>query len=467
MRSGFRKHTIILQLALLLASLVVISGCWIPLPEETAIVVEVFDAQGNPVDGVTFLLDGTEHITGSQTVAGQVFVNLNEGKNYTLQLDTNSLVDPQGGIGWVPLAYKMSGDTSALAFTNKPFVGSSEVLIVPVDKGEFWRVIFYLDDILKSPMDNQWLTDGLDTANDYRTADTDEFTNSPNPTFWWRQDPSLGETVNFTFQLWRDDDGDTRYPLGVMNEADYNAFSKTPDWEEANQAMFSTVVYSSGGSVWPLGWTYAYAGSPLGTSPASGEGEYVWRVIQENPDSGALIKTKLGAFYTYSGYYYASTESGSLDMSGSGPSANVNHRAIFNVVEGATPAGVMEASFDSVSSNRYQQRTAAQHSSSLAAGSGTTNQLTILYNTDEDGQAVVSQEAGGGHLGIIRVLATNKQRILLTPVPTPKPHLQGKEFQMSYFTDTDQFDTFPIPLFGGNIFYLGTLDDPDYQDPLW
>ena len=461
MNSGFKERILIFQFALLFVSMAVISGCWIPLPEETAIVVEVLDGQGNPVDGVSLLLDGTDTIvTGSQNNEGQVFVSLNQEGDHTIQLDTATLIDPQGGIAWMPLAYQISGDVSALAFTNKPFVGSNDVLIIPVNDDEITVATFYLDDILKSPRDNQWLTDGLDPGNPYRTANTDEFLANPRPVFWWRQDPSLGETVNFTFQLWEDDDGDTRYPLGVMNEADYSAFSKTPAWEEANQAMFSTVVYSSGSTVWPLGWTYAYAGSPLGTAPP--EGEYVWRVIQENPVRGVIVETKLSAFYTYSGYYYASTESGSLNMSS--PSTNADHRDAFNFVEAAIlSADVMGTLFDSTDSAGYRQRTAAQYSSSLGAGSGTTNQLSIHYITDEDGQAVVSPEVGGGYLGILRIVTTNKQR----PLPTPEPHLQGKEFLMSYFTDDDQFVTFPVPLFGGNIFYLGTLDDPDYQDPLW
>ena len=186
---------------------------------------------------------------------------------------------------------------------------------------------------------------------------------------------------------------------------------------------------------------------------------------------GVIVETKLSAFYTYSGYYYASTESGGLDMSqsgpwgiGGGPSSNADHRDAFNFVEAAIlSADVMDTPFDSTDSAGYRQRTAAQYSASLGTGSSSTNQLSILYNTDEDGQAVVSQEIGGGYLGILSIVTTNKQR----PLPTPEPHLQGKEFQMSYFTDDDQFVTFPIPLFGGNIFYLGTLDDPDYQDPLW
>jgi len=823
---GSRRFILILQFALLFTSLAVISGCWIPLPEETAIVVEVFDARGGPVDGVNLLLDGTDTIvTGSQLDAGQVFKSLSVEGDHTIQLDTATLVDPQGGIGWVPLASQISGELLPLSFANRPFAGGSDVLIVPVNKGEITVVTVYLDDVYKSPMDNQWLTDGFDSANPYRTSNADEFTNPPNPVFWWRQDPSLGTTVTFTFQLWEDDDGDTRFPLGVIDPAGYslamdpsNAGYKQPDWQvplagnqraetggvnqvtlwssqasdistpvdydlyyaptsqwnnldweknpvlrditpEGNdgaalkfaigsgttnagvvikngveytfalrardgasnldttgpistrratppgsasslgsvnivsavadsisggqididltcapaetlrvyaapsadfnarpfdirfirdiytcltppnsytldnlvngvtyavgfepfdasgnvgtassvviatpssasasdtiapfflgtpitvdtaglnpgqvrltiaaaadsnntsivirrvswspasftndlEAMlftdlnaspatslifadipsqipfnyavraiddhgnvsaifnsqvtltetdttgptwasdvsvfYSTISYApvTTTNVWDLGATWSYGsvtgGFALGQDPAQGEGEYVWRIIQENPVRGVSIDTKLGAFYTYSGYYYASTESGGLDMSssgpgrpGGGPSSNADHRDVFGFVEaGISSADVMGSPFDSTDSAGYRQRTASQYSASLAAGSSSTNQLTILYNTDEDGQAVVSQEAGGGYLGILRVFAANKQR----PLPTPEPHLQGKEFQMSYFTDTNQLVTFPVPLFGGGVFYFGLLADPDFQDPLW
>ncbi|MDT8396437.1 MAG: hypothetical protein RRA32_08350, partial [bacterium] len=83
---------------------------------------------------------------------------------------------------------------------------------------------------------------------------------------------------------------------------------------------------------------------------------------------------------------------------------------------------------------------------------------------DEDGVAVVSgEQGGGGFLGIIKVQAVNKQR----PLPTAEPHLQGKELQLSYFETDNDLATWPIPLFGGGIYYFGTLDEPDYQDPLW
>jgi hypothetical protein len=808
MKSGVRKNILILQLTLLVALMVVIPGCWIPQPEETAIVVEVFDAQGGPVDGVNLLLDSSDTlVTGTQLDAGQVFVSLSVEGDHTLQLDTATLIDPQGGTGWVPLASQVSGELSPVSFGNRPFAGGSNVLIVPVNKGEITVATFYLDDILKSPADNQWLTDGLDTGNSYRPDNTDEFGSNLLPTFWWRHDPSLGATTTHIFQLWEDDDGDTRFPQGVIDHVQYNtAMNSTsagyiqPDWqvplagiqraetagvntvtlwsslandsstpvdydlyyaptsqwnnadweknpvardialeavdgvarkfivpgsfnpevllkngvpytfalrardgasnldttgptstrkaippgstlpgtasivsavadsavggqididltcqpgddlrvyaapstdfnarpfdlrfirdtlfcpasgtvnpyvldwlvngvtyavgfepfdangnvgtassvamatpsytaaldttdptglsltvvstgngnvdvtvpavtdassvirriywapasfssnEEAmmfttlpsespavtlsltdipndipfnyvaraidsfgnssiaatqvafieadtsgptwasdDPAFFSTGSYSMGGTTWPLGNTWSYGSVPggfaLGQNPAQGQGEYLWRIIQENPVTGISRATKLGAFYTYSGYYYASTESGSLSMSS--PSSNANHLDALSFVEaGVLSDDVIGTPFDSTDSAGYRQRTAAQFSSSLAAGSGSANQLAIIYNTDEDGQAVVSQESGGGYLGILRVAAVNKQR----PLPTPEPHLQGKEFQLSYFTDDDQFVTFPIPLFGGDIFYLGTLDDPDYQDPLW
>jgi len=811
MRSGLKKYIPIPQFALLLALLVVTSGCWIPQPEETAIVVQVYDAQGGPVDGVNLLLDGSETlVTGSQQDAGQVFKSLSSEGDHTVQLDTTTLIDPQGGIGWVPLASQISGELAPLSFGNRPFAGGSDVLIVPVNKGEITVVTVYLDDIQKSPLDNQWLTDGSYPSpsnlslSPYRSGDnSDEFQDTPEPVFWWRTDPSLGATITYTFQLWEDDDADTRFPLGVIDHAQYTtamnpsapgyiqpdwqvplagvqraeagglnqvtlwssqandasapvdydlyyaptsqwnnadwennpvvrdvqgildgsaikfpvgagttnmgvvlkngveytfalrardgasnldttgpistrtatppgstppgsasiisavansslggqikidltcqpnddlrvyaapngdfnarpfdlrfirgfytcgtppnsyildnlvngvtyalglepydangnvgtassvamatasytaaldttaptgltltvtplgngnvdvmvsavadsssvvrriywapasftsneeammfttipssspsvtlplgdipngipfnyvaraidsfgnsaiaatqvslveADSTGPAWVSDDPAFFSTVSYSMGSTTWPLGVTWSYSGFAMGQTPGIGQGEYIWRVIQENPDRGVSIDTKLGAFYTWSGYYYASTQSGSFNMSA--PSSNADHRDAFNFVEaGILSADVMDTPFTSASSspNRYQQRTASEFSSSLSAGSGTTNQLTVLYNTDEDGQAVVSQEVGGGYLGILRIVTTNKQR----PLPTPEPHLQGKEFQLSYFTDDDRFVTFPAPLFGGDVFYLGTLDDPDYQDPLW
>jgi len=424
-----------------------------------AVVVETLDGEGNPVNGVELVLDWGETLTtGSQLNEGQVYKDLSLGGDHTLQLDADSLSDSQGGQGWVPLASRISGELESLSFGSRPFAGGSDALVFPTSPGAITVVTIHLADILVSPTDNQWLTDGLDAGNAYRTADTDEFAGSPRPVFWWRQDSSMGETVNFTFQMWEDDDDDTRYPMGVMNEADYSAFSKTPAWEESSQAMFTTVMYSSGGTDWPLGWTYAYAGSPLGTSPP--EGEYAWRVIQENPDRGIIRISKLGAFYTYSGYYYASTEAGSLAMAA--PSAKANHRDVFNFVEAAiSSADVIGAPFDSTDSTGYRQRTAAQFATDLAAGSSSTNQLKILYNTDEDGAVVVAQETGGGYLGILKVRTTNKSR----PHPTPEPWLQGKEFLLSYFSTDDELVTFPPPLFGGGIFYIGILDDPDWVEP--
>ncbi|MDT8365069.1 MAG: hypothetical protein RRA15_01075 [bacterium] len=813
MRSGFRKIIFVVQLALLLVSLAVISGCWILLPEETAIVVEVLGAKGGPVDGVSLLLDGSDTlITGS---AGQVFKSLSQEGDHTIQLDTATLIDPQGGIGWVPLASQVSGELAPRSFADRPFAGGSDVLVVPVNKGEITVVTVYLDDIQKSPLDNQWLTDGLDAANSYRTANTDEFGSNLRPTFWWRQDPSLGTTITYTFQLWEDDDADTRFPLGVVDHpqyktamdpsgpgylqpdwqvplagiqraeitstvnqvvvwssqasdastpidydlyyaptsqwskadweknpvlrdvqgifdgaaikipvgagtgntgvvlkngveytfalrardgasnldttgststrratppgsssslgsvsiisavadstvggqididltcqptdnlrvytapsSDFNArpfderfirdthlcpdsgtdsyvldrlvngktyavgfepfdangnvgtassvalatpsytaaldttaptgltltvtpmgngdvdvmvsavadsssvvrriywapasftsneeammfttypsaspqetlsltdipdgipynyvaraidsFGNSaiaasqvtltggdgigPTWASDDPAFFSTVSYSMGSTTWPLGATWSYGsaagGFALGQDPVQGQGEYVWRVIQENPDRGITRATKLGAFYSWSGYYYASTESERFNMSSSGPSSNADHRDVFSFVEGASnvlSADVMGTPFDSSDSAGYRQRTASQFSSSLAAGSWTTNQLTILYNTNAYGQAVVREisSPARGFAGILRVFSVNKQR----PWPTRGPHLQAKEFQLSYYDFSDELVNSPEPTFGGSgIFFFGTLDEPDYQDPLW
>ncbi len=805
---------------LVLALVAVTSGCWIPLPEETAIVVEVFDAQGGPVDGVSFLLDSAGTIvTGTQLNEGQIFESLTVEGIHTLQLETSSLIDPQGGMGWIPLASQISGELVPLSFGNRPYAGASDVLLVPVNKGEITVVSIYLDDALESPADNQWLTDGSNSSAFRPDNNTDEFQDSPQPMFWWRQDPSLGTTVITTFQLWEDDDTDTRYPLGIVDHVQYgsamdpsNVSYQAPDWqvplagiqraeasptanqvfvwssqanetpvkydlyyaptshwngsdlesnpvlrdlsggvtngsairfsvgngtsngglilkngvpytyalaardgssnldtvsagtprgeriatpreennllgdvtgfaitdttaggslslefncqfddslriyvapgtefgarpfdprfirdeilctgtptqydlyyllngitysvgvepfdsagnigtassviagrpvsnpadsgspgflgtplvvdtaglgpgevrltvaavadsaaqspvirrvywapaswtstEEAmpffelpaastyatvltnipsgvpynyvvraidsygnsaigdtqatlvesdtvgptwisdDQTFYSTFSYSAGSTVWPLGASWSYDGFALGRDPGQGAGEYVWRVLQENPDRGITRASKLGAFYTYSGYYYASTESSSLDMSqsgsgrpGGGPSPTVAHQNVFSFIEsGVLTADVMGTPFDSGDSSGYRQRSAATFSGSLAAGDSAANQLRILYNTDEDGVAVVSQETGGGYLGILRVLAVNKQ----LPLPTAEPHLQGKEFQLSYFTDApDDLVTFPIPLFGGGVYFSGTLDEPDYMDPLW
>lgn len=811
MRSGSGRNLLVPQVALVMLAAGMLPGCWIPLPEETAVVVEVLDSRGGPVDGVELLLDGTDTIiTGSQLNEGQVFKSLSTEGDHTIQVDTSTLIDPQGGVGWVPLASRISGELLPLSFGSRPFAGNSTaVLTVPVSKGEITVVTIYLADALVSPSDNQWLTDGSNASAYRPDNNVDEFRDSPEPVFWWRSDPSLGLTVNFTFQLWVDGDNDTRYPLGIVERAQYEAVMDDtdpsyvqPDWqvplagiqrvkaggvnqvilwsslasdpsdppsnpvdydlyyspesqwnnnewennrvirdisaegsldgsasrfivgagsanpgvllkngvrytfalrardgssnldtltstsirtgtppgnsstlgavtvlsgvadstvggsidlqyqcqegddlrvyaapfsdfssrpydgrfirdltvcgpadpntfrladlvngvtyslgiepfdasgntgtassiitatpslspsasdttppttplltvtptgngnvdltvsavadsssvirriywapaaftanEEAmaytdrpaspqttvslsdipnnvphnyvvraidsfgNSAIassqitlseadatgpvwasddpgfYATFSYSTAATVWPLGASWSYSGLGLGQDPALGQGEYVWRIIQENPERGVQRSTKLGAFYTYPGYYYASTQSGGLNMNF--PSGNADHRGVFLFVENALgSADVMGAPFDSSDSTGYRQRTAAMFGASLAAGSGTTNQLVLLYNTDEDGQAVVSPETGGGFLGIIKVLAVDKLR----PLPTPQPHLQGKEFQLSYFTTDDELVTFPVPIFGGNIYYTGNLDDPDFTDPRW
>ena len=813
MSSGFKERILIFQLALLFVSMVVVSGCWIPLPEETAIVVEVFDGQGNPVDGVELLLDGTDTIvTGSRNNEGQVFVSLNRGGDHTLQLYTATLIDPQGGIGWMPLASQISGERLPLSYLYRPFAGGSDVLIVPVNKGEITVATIYLDDIHKSPMDNQWLTDGSNPS-PYRPDDnTDEFRDNPEPVFWWRTDPSLGTTVTYTFQLWEDDDADTRFPLGVIDHAQYNtAMDSTnasyiqPDWQvplagvqraeasgvnqvtlwssEATEspvkydlyyapatqwtgtdwekfpvvrditdegvldgvainftigngttnpgvvlkngieytlglrardaasnldttgpistrratppgsgsslgavsiisavadstiggqidldltcqpgddlrvyaapsgdfndrpydirfirdiytcgfpysysltdlvngvtyavglepfdaswnvgtaatvwtatpssassvsdttapfflgtpltvdtiglnpgqvrltiaaaadsispvirrvswspasftndpeamlfidlndspvattilsdipnqipfnyavraiddygnvsavfnsqvtlseadstgptwasdvpAFYTTFSYSMGGTVWPLGATWSYgsaaAGFALGLDPVQGQGEYVWRVIQDNPVRGVTVETKLSAFYTYSGYYYASTESGGLSMSS--PSSNAYHLSVLNFIErGILAADVMDSPFDSSNPDGYRQRTAALYTDDLETGFGKTNQIFIFYPTDAEGEASVSQLLSNGNVvTFIDVFLQNKQSFV-TPSP---PHHQGKTLQLAFETPPgDQFLS-PFPFSSEDLLYFGNLNDPDYMDPLW
>ncbi|MDT8395831.1 MAG: hypothetical protein RRA32_05190, partial [bacterium] len=226
-------------MALLLTLAATTAGCCIPLPEETAIVVEVFDARGGPVNGVSFILDGSDTvITGTQFSYGQVFKSLSVAGPHDLQMEMDSLTDPQGGTGWVPLASQLSGELVPRPFGKRPFAGGSDILDVPVNKGEITVVSIYLDDLLKSPADNQWLTDGSNPSGFRAGNDTDEFRDSPEPVFWWRQDPSMGVTVDFTVQLWEDDDTDTRYPLGIADHVQYgaamnpaNAAYQAPDWQ--------------------------------------------------------------------------------------------------------------------------------------------------------------------------------------------------------------------------------------------
>ena len=310
MKSGFRKIILVVQLALLLVSLAVISGCWIPLPEETAIVIEAFDGQGNPLDGVVLLLDGSDTlVTGIQQNEGQVFVSLKSAGDHTIQLETTSLIDPQGGIGWMPLASQISGEVDPISFLYRPFAGGSNVLIVPVNKDEITVVTIYLDDMLKSPMDNQWLTDGSNPSPYRPDNNTDEFRDSPEPVFWWRADPSLGTTVTYTFQLWEDDDADTRYPLGVIDQAQYNiAMDPTgpgyvqPDWQvplagvqraEAASTVNQIVVWSSQASDVPnpIDYDLYYAprlqwdNNDWGNNP-------VLRDVQEILDGSAIKNTR-------------------------------------------------------------------------------------------------------------------------------------------------------------------------------
>jgi hypothetical protein len=186
---------------------------------------------------------------------------------------------------------------------------------------------------------------------------------------------------------------------------------------------------------------------------------------QSNSGTGVSRKTKLGAFYIWSGYYYASTESALPVMADS--SENVRHRDVFSFIEsGIASADVMGDPFDSSHPGGYRQRTTALFTGALASASTTINNLAIFYNTDEDGQALVFPATIGnisGYAGNLRIRAVNKQ----PPSPKLKPYLQNKEFRMSYFTGTDALVTDPEPSYGGSIYYLGTLEEPDFEDPRW
>jgi hypothetical protein len=295
---------------LVLALAAFTSGCWIPLPEETAIVVEVFDARGGPVNGVSFRLDASDTVTtGTQISEGQVFTSLSVAGNHTLQLETDSLVDPQGGLGWIPLASQFSDELVPLSFGNRPYAGASDVLLVPVNKGEITVVSIYLDDALESPADNQWLTDGANASGFRVDNNTDEFQDNPKPTFWWRQDPSLGATVITTFQFWEDDDADTRYPLGIVDHVQYESAMnpldvnyQAPDWQvplagiqraESASTANQVVVWSSQATETPVKYDLYYAptsywnGSDL-------ESNLVLRDLSGRVTDGSAIRFSVG-----------------------------------------------------------------------------------------------------------------------------------------------------------------------------
>lgn len=209
-----------------------------------------------------------------------------------------------------------------------------------------------------------------------------------------------------------------------------------------------------------MGWTYDYNGFALKQDPAVNQGEYVWRVKQDDAVA-STIDSKLGAFYAYSGYYYASTESGSLQMSN--PSSTVNHRRIFSFMGSDLPsATVMESPINSSSSTAFKQRPASAFASSLAditaSDPDTVNQMIISYQTNEDGETVVSS-AATGFVGILKVLAMNRTDTLAT-VPS---YLRFKEFQTWYWTTPD--DLTPNNSFSYGAIFSGNLDDFDYRDP--
>jgi hypothetical protein len=223
-----------------------LTACWIPLPEETAIVVKVLESANpvnqpvsaddvKPVEGVVVLIDGGGASTDAQ---GNIFRSFDASGDHLVQVDAGSLIDPQGGRRWVLAGSHISGERRGAAVIYEPLPAGRQFavidtsLVVPVEKGSITVVTIYLQEMLVSPMDNQWLTDGSDPDSPYRSGNGSfEYLDTPQPTFWWRQEPSIlgtaGTPLDFNFQLWEDDDGDTRYPLGVVNTVDYAAVTNS------------------------------------------------------------------------------------------------------------------------------------------------------------------------------------------------------------------------------------------------
>ncbi len=809
-------------LLLLVLLLLVLNGCWIPLPEETAIVVQILsgaDPAGTPVNDVSVVIDGSTLVTGAAGTDGQAFKSLGISGDHTLAVDTDSLTDPQGGIRYVLAGSHISGEAQdgiMVAYAGRGFALADTAMTVPVKEGFITVVTVYVSELLASPADNQWLTDGVGSS-PYISSSTAEFASTIMPTFWWREEPSLGGTVSFTFQLWEDDDGDTRYPLGVADTTNYSAamsassssyvqpdwqvplaglqradaastsgqvnlwwgaasdasafsydiyyapstlwvsgdwennyvlrgvvtgtddgsaktaqlgpgssnpaalfkngieytfglkardassnldttgataqrtavsagssltwssttltatadstlggqvtlsfagsapsvtgtttyriyaapasdfsfheglirastttpgtvvltglmnglsykfgiepidsggnyaaglsatatptsssaadttaptfaagsgsftastngsvgqvaitftdiasdastvnyriyyaptalsvtdleamsfsdiaafgstpFVKTltgfingvnyrfgiraydsfgnyvegatpttltpdsatadttgPTWSTNTQALFSSLSWSSGSTVYPIGWTFPYNGFALGQDPANGQGEYVWRVTQD--DGTTSFSSKLGAFYAYSGYYYFSTDSSSLQMTA--PSSNVDHQRVLSFMEASLPAGtVMGSPIDSNLTAAFKQRPASAFATSLADTAAidpdTVNQMVIRYQTNSDGEAVVQEASPSGFIGILKVLAANRT----TNLASIPPYLQYKEFQEWYWNRTsppndDLVDLFITGNFTYPVIFSGNLTTADYQDP--
>ncbi len=266
------RTTRMMALLPLLAGALFLGGCWIPLPEETGLVVEVLDETGNMVDDVTVEVDTTALVTGVNGDPGQVFVSYSGGGAHSVGLNPATLTDPQGGVRYVPLAAKVSGTLyPSSAWERRFFSDSGSELSVQVAKGYITRVTIYVAELCPGPFDNQWLTDGS-VAMNYRPENgSREFQATPVPTFWWRENPALlgsdgSGAITNTFQLWEDRDGDIRYPLGVVDAAGFAAAVGTgnpPDWQLPHRAL-QRARAGAGGN----GQVYLWA------SPASGATSY-------------------------------------------------------------------------------------------------------------------------------------------------------------------------------------------------
>ena len=295
-----------LSLLVLFGLSLTLTACWIPLPKETAIVVQVMegaDPKGIPVDGVQIRVDGTTLVTGVRNT-GQVFKSLSVGGVHTVQVDPASLLDPQGGRGWVIRGSHISGESAEgtyQAYADRGFAVGDTTMAVPVADGFITVVTVYRDVLQVSPVDNQWLTDGRDTSSPYRAGDTDEFASTILPTFRWRQEPSLTGTVGFIFQLWQDTDGDTRFPLGIRDASGYTNTLPgiKPDWEVPLAGLQGaraagtgrTILWSSRTDGYPADAYDLYYAPTASWNNVDWGKNLVVRGIQWAPAGGALFFT--------------------------------------------------------------------------------------------------------------------------------------------------------------------------------
>jgi hypothetical protein len=360
---------------------IIFTACWIPLPRETAIVVQVLegaDPTGIPIEDVDVIIDGQSLITRED---GTVFQSFTTGGAHNVQVDAASLVDPQGGIRWTLLGSRISGESpegSYLAYADRGFAFGDTAMAVPVQTGFITAVTIYVSQLQASPVDNQWVTDGRAIpSSPYRSLAIDEFDDPILPVFWWRQEPSLGNTVNFIFQLWQDTDGDTRFPLGVVDASDYASVmaSVPPDWQVPLSGLQkATAVPGSASEVQLLSgaalddvdganvtYDVYYAQTPFWDNN-QWENNNIIRNVLVTQDSGAVrsdlsfstpgFTTKNGVQYTFGlraqdtsanmDTLFATNTSNATPVSGNTPLGTVNNLSVL----GSPQAGKVDFQFD-------------------------------------------------------------------------------------------------------------------------